>query len=381
MNEDITPRRGAVRSSSRPLAARPLTVAARQSTAPSPIAPVSSLAPVDEPNAGGTEEFAAEVSQLPPLLPVQPIMVDVPTTSAAQPLAPSRPASLQDVIVVPKVVKRAAVAEAEMKPDVMTVAEMTPPQPPTMDAPEQALVPTPSTSKKKPFFKRLFKRSSLTMLAIVLILGATGYISVDAWLTNNKLKSQLTTAPTASVAQAATKHQQVNEGTDTTPLPVNTLASYKTAADAPRALTITKLGVAARIMPMGLNKDNSMQSPVNINDSGWYTGSAKPGTTGAMVIDGHSSATNSAEHLGLFNNLDSLTNGDIVSIEKGDGSKLSYKVVFKETVKLDAIDMHKVMLPYGTATEGLNLITCAGQWNAKNTTLDHRTVVYTERIY
>lgn len=205
---------------------------------------------------------------------------------------------------------------------------------------------------------------------LVLILGAAASIGMRTWVAHHQ------PAPVAHIADA----RQAAEGTDVTTVPRDTLASYSVAADLPRVLYIEKLHIAARILPMGVNKDNSMQAPININDSGWYNGSSKPSAAGAMVIDGHSSATNAPEQMGLFSAIGTLESGDVVSVEKGDGTMLSYKVIYKETVALDKVDMEKVMLPYGSATEGLNLITCAGQWTHSNSTLDHRTIVYTERI-
>lgn len=335
MQNDFNPRPGAKRSMPRPLE-RPIPAMSRQMLqrpygAPLPV--------VDQLSPAPSSLVSAQDSGVPETvvtLPTQAIQETIQPT-LAQPIAMPAP-SIQEPAVAP---------------------------------------PTPPVKPKRKWY-HFSKRSLFVTILIVLVLGAAGYIGVDAWLTNNRLKTQLT--PIAKAVEADPKARQAAEGTDTTKLPDNTLASYTVAADLPRALRIEKLNVAARILPMGVNKDNSMQAPININDSGWYNGSSKPGEAGAMVIDGHSSATNSAEHLGLFNALDTLENGDIVTVEKGDGTTLSYKVVFKETVKLDAIDMKKVMLPYGGATEGLNLITCAGQWTDKNATLDHRTVVYTERI-
>lgn len=239
-----------------------------------------------------------------------------------------------------------------------------------------AAVPSAPAAKKKRKWFQFSKRSLLVVVPLLLVLGAGGYYGADTWLAQHQSQPQL--SPTAHAASGDAVKD--SEGTDVSPVPVSALDNYVVAADLPRALTIDSLHISARILPMSVNKDNSMQAPVNINDSGWYTSSSKPGTPGAMVIDGHASATNSAVHLGLFSELGTLDNGDIVTVEKGDGTKLSYKVVYKETVALAAIDMKKVMLPYGQATEGLNLITCAGKWTNANTTLDHRTVVYTERI-
>jgi LPXTG-site transpeptidase (sortase) family protein len=335
MQNDIIPRRGAKRSVPRPVA-RPVPAMPRQmlqrayGASPPPIVDQLSPAPV------------ASVPR--PVAPVRSA-VGVTTNQPAQ--------SAQDAPVASSLVSKPAVQTSTTVPQTLPV-------------------------KPKRKWYQFSKRSLFVTILMVLILGASGYVGVDTWLTNNRLKTQLT--PVAQAIASDPKARQAAEGTDTTPLPSNTLASYTVAADLPRALRIEKLNIAARILPMGVNKDNSMQAPININDSGWYNGSSKPGEAGAMVIDGHSSATNSAVHLGLFSALDTLENGDIVTVEKGDGTILSYKVIYKETVALDAVDMHKVMLPYGTAKEGLNLITCAGQWTDKNTTLDHRTIVYTERI-
>ncbi len=319
---------------------------------------------------------------LPPPLPVQPIMTSVPIERSLPVTLDSLPTPFHDIVQSPKQ-PRLVVDAAPVEP--ITVLPQSAKEPEQVitaavvhsTAPHQPdHVEKPVKMKRKLLIHRPSKRAVVIAAIIVLILAVAGYFAFTAWQANGK---QLT--PVAPAAAAATKeHVQANEGTEVAPLPKNTLATYTVAADLPRAIRIQKLGVEARVMPMGVNKDGSMQAPLNINDSGWYTGSAKPGVAGAMVLDGHSSATNSAEHLGLFNAIHTLENGDTMTIEKGDGTILTYKVVYKETVKLDQIDMKKAMLPYGGATEGMNLITCAGQWTDKNTTLDHRTVVYTVRI-
>jgi hypothetical protein len=51
-----------------------------------------------------------------------------------------------------------------------------------------------------------------------------------------------------------------------------------------------------------------------------------------------------------------------------------------ETVALDDVDMDKLLTPYGNAKEGLNLITCTGDWLPDKKTYDHRVLVYTKRV-
>lgn len=231
--------------------------------------------------------------------------------------------------------------------------------------------------RKKSFFKRL----ALTLVAGVLLLS-TGYVGVDTWLTNSRLEASAEApapAPTSSADATKAPTKPESTGTfggdvDKTAPVASALSTYRVAPDAPRALYISSLKIAARIQPMNLNGDKSLQAPKNIYDSGWYTGSSKPGQSGAMVMDGHASETGT--HYGLFGYLDRIKEGDNITIEKGDGTKLQYAVVHVETDALADVDMNKVMVPYNGAAQGLNIITCTGKWTSDNSTLDHRLIVF-----
>lgn len=185
------------------------------------------------------------------------------------------------------------------------------------------------------------------------------------------------TQPVGATSVSAAHPDVAQEGSDETPVATSNLASYKVAADEPRILRIDSLGLAARIRPMGVNSIGAIQAPVNIYDSGWYTASSKPGGYGAMFIDGHASG---ATRQGLFAYIDTLKEGNTVSVERGDGQVFTYKVVHVETVPKDSVDMNKVLQTYGDAKEGLNLMTCTGKWVTNQNTLDKRAIVYTERI-
>ena len=214
---------------------------------------------------------------------------------------------------------------------------------------------------------------SIGLVAIVVV-GLLGFIAYDFWMVNQKTTAILK-AP--GVVASKDDSQKAGEGSEVTPVTKDELSGYRVAADAPRVLTIDALSISARIRPMSLNSDNSIQAPKNINDSGWYTGSVKPGEAGAMFIDGHASG---ATRQGLFGYLDTLKNGDTLSVEKGNGKKLKYKVVHVAVVPLDAVDMSKILAPYPGVSNGLNLMSCTGAWVDDAETLDHRVVVYTEQI-
>jgi LPXTG-site transpeptidase (sortase) family protein len=167
------------------------------------------------------------------------------------------------------------------------------------------------------------------------------------------------------------------EASEETPVPVQTVQKYTVPNDEPRMLKIDSLGINARVRPMGINSIQAISAPVNIHDSGWYIGSSKPGAPGAMFIDGHASGTT---RQGLFAYLDTMKDGNTITIERGDGQLLNYQVVHVETVPKDTVDMSKVLSTYGDASEGLNLMTCTGTWLPDQKTYDKRAIVYTARV-
>lgn len=225
--------------------------------------------------------------------------------------------------------------------------------------------------------KTMFKRVSL-ILVVAVILLSTGYVSFDTWMTNNRLKAGAEATPT-STSNVPVSAVQSAEGTDKTALPVSALSRYAVSPSLPRALYISKLNVAARLMPMNVNNDGSVQAPTNIFDAGWYTGSVKPGENGAMFIDGHSSGST---HEGLFGNFDTLIVGDTLQVEKGDGTKLTYKVVHTEVSKLADVDMTRMLTTYPGVSKGLNLMTCTGAWitEGNTKTLDKRILIFTKQV-
>ena len=220
---------------------------------------------------------------------------------------------------------------------------------------------------------RDLKRRALIVAAALLVI-VTGYVSIDTWVTNSRASEQ---AETAAAGGAGTTWTSEQEGQDETKVSSDALSKYAVAADLPRTLYIDKLDVSARILPMSVNTTGNIQAPLNIYDAGWYNGSVKPGQTGAVFIDGHASGPTRE---GLFAYLDTLSTGDMVQVEKGDGTLITYKVIHKEVVALKDIDMKKVLLPYGNTLKGLNLMTCTGTWLPNEKTYDQRVVVYTQQV-
>jgi len=138
---------------------------------------------------------------------------------------------------------------------------------------------------------------------------------------------------------------------------------YTVAADRPRYLTIEKLGIRnARILPMGVNASGELDTPQNIFDVGWYNASGKPGQGGTMIIDGH----NGGPHvLGVFKSTPSLSEGDIITVERGDGIKYNYSVTENKSVPLSESDEYMITASKSPVKgkESVTLITCTGEWS------------------
>ena len=143
---------------------------------------------------------------------------------------------------------------------------------------------------------------------------------------------------------------------------------YTVAPDRPRYLEINKLGISrARILPMGVNASGELATPNNIFDVGWYEASGKPGQGGTMIIDGH----NGGPHVhGVFKDLPNLTEGDIITIERGDGTILNYRVVENETVALADADAYMAVAARSPepGVESVTLISCTGEWSQQQGT-------------
>lgn len=153
----------------------------------------------------------------------------------------------------------------------------------------------------------------------------------------------------------------------------NTFGSYVVDPSLPRFIRIAETDTYARIKRVGMDANNQLQTPMSTHDAGWYENSAKPGDPGgAMLIDGHVGFLRD----GIFAKLKTLSNGDRIEIERGDGKKFTYKIVDSQIYDADKVDMARAMVSADTSKPGLNIITCTGQLTKDGTNYEQRLVVF-----
>ncbi len=134
------------------------------------------------------------------------------------------------------------------------------------------------------------------------------------------------------------------------------MAEYQVEKETPRYLDIERLKVHARVQISEVDTNGLLAVPNNIYDASWYSGSGKPGSNSYIIISGIHSTKNKK---GIFANLDSLEEGDIITLENGAGDKFAYAV--KEiNVISDQKDSDQVLAKLQTRlnqTETLSLVT------------------------
>jgi sortase (surface protein transpeptidase) len=188
-------------------------------------------------------------------------------------------------------------------------------------------------------------RKSIAMSAMSLLLLAGGVVAlISAFTTNHVVGSQVKalSEKASSVDESLGASDSDTGVPSEEKVPEAVVNSYTTPADEPRYIYIPKIKNAkTRVLKMGVGKDNAIQTPRTTWDTGWYEGSSKPGDkVGASLIVGHVSGLTGG---GVFYNLYRLVDGDEIIVEMGDGTKYTYKVVSKEEVPLDGINMNNYL--------------------------------------
>jgi LPXTG-site transpeptidase (sortase) family protein len=142
------------------------------------------------------------------------------------------------------------------------------------------------------------------------------------------------------------------------------------AADpSPARLLISRIGVNARIEARGLDANRTMLTPRDYHDVAWYNLGPAPGQPGNALLNGHVDWWTGAA---VFTRLSELRPGDTLTIVRGDGTRLTFKVTARRIVTASA-RVASLFAP--SKVPSLTLITCTGAWDPSILSDTHRLLV------
>lgn len=237
-----------------------------------------------------------------------------------------------------------------------------------------------TTVKKKRFKRRkphLSLRQSVITFAAVMLFASGAFINFQSWRVNEQAVVQVKALSGANDQSADDAKDGSAEIPNEEPVTAPAIQRYSVAPDLPVRISIQKINVKARILPMSVKPNGELKAPYSIFDVGWYNASAKPGASGgATVLDGHVSGLTQK---GIFANLKQLEIGDQINVERGDGQVFTYAVRAKKQTTVDTVDMAGLLVSVGSK-HGLNIITCAGKFDAKKIEYSERLIVFAEQL-
>lgn len=130
------------------------------------------------------------------------------------------------------------------------------------------------------------------------------------------------------------------------------------------------------IQEIGINKDNEMDAPTDIKTAGWFKESVIPGEKGLSIINGHLDGKIGS---GIFKDLSKLKTGDKFEVKFNDGAIKKFEVMKVITINTDEATS-TLFSQDPTITSQLNLITCAGNFNASSLDYSKRVIVTSKFI-
>jgi len=162
---------------------------------------------------------------------------------------------------------------------------------------------------------------------------------------------------------------------DTVPIKIASVVPQQQSSTLPIKIIIPKIHVRALFEYVGLTKEGAIDIPKDPANAAWFESSPLPGEKGNAIIVGHYGWKNNVP--AVFDDLQNLTAGDVVYIEKEDATMIVFIVQKIETYK--ETDNTSSLFRISDAESHLNLITCGGVWNKIKKSYSDRLVVFANR--
>ncbi|GAA2807110.1 class F sortase [Saccharopolyspora taberi] len=145
----------------------------------------------------------------------------------------------------------------------------------------------------------------------------------------------------------------------------------------PVAVDIPAIGAQSSLVELGLGRNKELQVPPvsQPKQAGWYRGGPTPGEAGPAVIAGH---VDGGGQKGIFNRLHELRPGDVVDVQREDGSTARFGVQQVVQVPKSAFPTREV---YGSTPDAqLRLITCGGSFDSKAHSYRDNVIVFANLV-
>jgi hypothetical protein len=135
----------------------------------------------------------------------------------------------------------------------------------------------------------------------------------------------------------------------------------------PVAVSIPRIGVASRLVHLGLDRTGALDVPRDPATAGWFSGGAAPGALGPAVIAGHVTWNGTRA---VFYRLGTMREGDAVLVNRKDGRTAVFTVTRVARFSKSRFPTQAV---YGEVDHAaLRLITCGGTYDqARHRYLDN----------
>lgn len=146
---------------------------------------------------------------------------------------------------------------------------------------------------------------------------------------------------------------------------------------APVSVSAPAFGVDARVVPVGIDPDRTMEIPEDVTTVGWYRlGSAPSEDEGTIILVGH--VDSRVQGRGAFFDLRAADVGDEVTVTDADGVRTTWRVTGRQTYDKEQLPTEDVYRRDGAPS--LLLITCGGDFDAEARSYESNVVVEAEPV-
>lgn len=205
----------------------------------------------------------------------------------------------------------------------------------------------------------------ISKIAVVFVLVVGGYLLLsDApAIFQREVAAPVTEVAGAQISYVAPTVMMLPTATPT-PVPIA----------APVRIEIPAIGVDTQIENVGITPENVMDIPHDFTKVGWYDRGAKPGESGAAILNGHFDRNDGSP--AVFYKLELLEAGDEIFVTTQGNNRLTFKVKELQSYPLQNFPIEYVYGQY--QGKALRLITCDGIWDQIGRSYTKRLIVLSD---